>query len=64
MVRKAVATGWGKSPKSHHNKEVRKLSHKNAVRRSKTGLKTEFKAKGGTVIGSVTGAGYKGYTNG
>ena len=63
-MRKSVATGWGKSPKSHRNKEVAKISHKRAVKKSKTGLKMEFKAKGGTIIGSVSGVNVRGYTSG
>lgn len=61
-MRKAVTTGWGKSPKSHRIKEVAALSHKRSVKKSKTATKNYFKSKS-TIIGNVSGAGVRGITN-
>nr|MBA3826669.1 hypothetical protein [Ktedonobacterales bacterium] len=55
--------GWGKSAGASKTKAAMAHHHKLNQTHAKTGLKKVQKAKGGQVIGTVSGVGVRGWNN-
>lgn len=67
MRKTTGGVGWGKSHSAHVEKTAAHHAHRKHAQGAKSGLKSTYKAKGpakGIEIGTMSGVGVRGWTNG